>query len=82
MVRLMECRGLVSIADVEVMFVDLQSEMESKSRVACLRRAFRRVAKAFMPQAQLSKAEAQLRVCSISKLDCTVSFVSFTYISR
>lgn len=48
---LMQCRGLVNVVDVEVMSVDIQTEMDSKSRVACLRRAFRRVVKVFMPKA-------------------------------
>jgi hypothetical protein len=43
MVLLMQCGNLVNVANVEVMSVDIQTEMDSKSRVACLGRAFRRV---------------------------------------
>jgi hypothetical protein len=43
MVLLMQCRDLVNVVNVEVVSVDLQTEMDSKSRVACLGRAFRRV---------------------------------------
>jgi hypothetical protein len=43
MMHLMQCRGLVIVADGEGMSVDLQTEMDSKSSVACLGRAFRRV---------------------------------------
>lgn len=56
----MQCRGLVNVVDVEVLFVDLQTEMESKSRVACLERAFRRVLKGFLPEASV---EVQGRSC-------------------
>jgi hypothetical protein len=53
-VLLMQCRGLVNIANVKVMSVDLKIEMDSKSRVACLRRAFRRaLVEVFMPEAYI-----------------------------
>lgn len=35
------------------MFVNLQTEMDSKSRAACLRRAFPRVVKVFLPKAYI-----------------------------
>ena len=57
----------MNVVDVEVLFVDLQTEMESKSRVACLGRAFRRVLKVFLPEAYVDKNRGTIR-CSPTRM--------------